>query len=160
MAKATRTKFPIARLIGFERTKIADRTRSRPLSRPDRNTKSHGHSPWRILCDIATAAMAWPSHSTLAPGESFTTIELKLISSALCGSPPPRRGKVVRRGSTVGYIECEITDEAATSSPSPPQPAWSPRAAPKTLNSAIVDQKSTAPRRQAFFLPRFFHSVM
>ncbi len=65
-----------------------------------------------ILCDIADAAMGMAFASTLAPGESFTTVELKInffrpVWQALLRA----NGKVVRRGRSLGYVECEITDE-------------------------------------------------
>ena len=50
--------------------------------------------------------------STLAPGESFTTIELKInFFRPVWEARLRAEGKVVRRGSTIGYTECEITDE-------------------------------------------------
>ncbi len=51
--------------------------------------------------------------STLAPNESFTTIELKInFFRPVWEAILKAEGKVVRRGSSVGYVECEITDEA------------------------------------------------
>jgi uncharacterized protein (TIGR00369 family) len=65
-----------------------------------------------ILCDIANAAMGMAFASTLAPEESFTTVELKVnffrpIWQALLKA----KGTVVQRGRTIGYVECAITDE-------------------------------------------------
>jgi len=40
-----------------------------------------------ILCDISDAAMGMAFASTLAPDESFTTIELKVNFSVPCGRP-------------------------------------------------------------------------
>ena len=50
--------------------------------------------------------------STLAPDESFTTVELKInffrpVWKALLTA----KGVVVNRGRTVGFVECTITDE-------------------------------------------------
>ena len=45
--------------------------------------------------------------------ESFTTIELKInFFRPVWEARLRAEGKVVRRGNIVGYIECEITDEA------------------------------------------------
>jgi len=64
------------------------------------------------LCDIADAAMGIAFASTLASGESFTTIELKVnFFRPVWQAALKAEGKVVRRGSTVGYVECEISDE-------------------------------------------------
>jgi uncharacterized protein (TIGR00369 family) len=65
-----------------------------------------------ILCDIADAAMGMAFASTLAPEESFTTVELKINFFRPVRQPQLRaEGMVVRRGVTIGYVECTITDE-------------------------------------------------
>jgi uncharacterized protein (TIGR00369 family) len=52
--------------------------------------------------------------STLAPDESFTTIELKInFLRPVWEAVLKAEERVVRRGSTVDYVECEITDESA-----------------------------------------------
>ncbi len=65
-----------------------------------------------ILCDIADAAMGMAFASTLAAEESFTTIELKInFFRPVWEAALKAEGTVVRRGNTVGYVECEITDD-------------------------------------------------
>ena len=65
-----------------------------------------------ILCDIADAAMGLAFASTLAPEESFTTVELKInFFRPVWQARLKAEGKVVRRGRSLGYVECEITDE-------------------------------------------------
>jgi uncharacterized protein (TIGR00369 family) len=65
-----------------------------------------------ILCDIADAAMGTAFASTLAPDESFTTIELKInFFRPVWEAQLRAEGNVVRRGSTIGYIERDIVDE-------------------------------------------------
>ena len=50
--------------------------------------------------------------STLAPQESFTTVELKInFFQPDWEACLKAEGKVVRRGRSLGYVECEITDE-------------------------------------------------
>jgi uncharacterized protein (TIGR00369 family) len=50
--------------------------------------------------------------STIAPDKSFTMIELKInFYHRVCEARLRAGGKVVRRGNTIGYIECEIMDE-------------------------------------------------
>jgi uncharacterized protein (TIGR00369 family) len=52
--------------------------------------------------------------STLAAAESFTTVELKInYFRPVWNATLKAEGKVVRRGSTIGYVECEVTDEEA-----------------------------------------------
>jgi uncharacterized protein (TIGR00369 family) len=65
-----------------------------------------------VLCDIADAAMGIAFATTLAPGESFTTVELKINFLRPVRQAQLRaEGRVVQRGRTIGYVECEISDE-------------------------------------------------
>jgi uncharacterized protein (TIGR00369 family) len=65
-----------------------------------------------ILCDIADAAMGIAFGSTLAPEESFTTIELKINFLRPVRQASLRaEGVVVQRGKTVGYTECSVLDQ-------------------------------------------------
>jgi uncharacterized protein (TIGR00369 family) len=59
-----------------------------------------------ILCDIADPAMGMAYASTLALEESFTTVELKVkfLSPDLAGAEPSW-------SRTIGYVECDLTDE-------------------------------------------------
>jgi uncharacterized protein (TIGR00369 family) len=65
-----------------------------------------------ILCDIADAAMGMAFATTLVPDESFTTIELKInFFRPVWKAELKAEGTVLQRGRTVGYVECNITDE-------------------------------------------------
>ena len=112
MAHVKTKDVPVARLIGFEAKEIANGRAVARLAAGPRHANPMGTLHGGILCDIADAAMGMAFASTLAPSESFTTIELKI--NFFCPVWEARlraEGKVVRRGSTIGYIECEITDE-------------------------------------------------
>src|SRR5258707_14665816 len=103
---------PVARLIGFETKEIADGRATVTLAAGPQHANPMGTLHGGILCDIADAAMGIAFASTLAPGESFTTIELKInFFRPVWEARLQTEGKVVRRGSTIGYVECEITDE-------------------------------------------------
>lgn len=64
-----------------------------------------------ILCDLADAAMGFAFASTLGPGETFTTLELKInflrpvIEGILTAS-----ARVAHRGKTVGLVECDVAN--------------------------------------------------
>jgi uncharacterized protein (TIGR00369 family) len=104
---------PIMRLIGFEAHEIADGRAVVTLAAGPQHANPMGTLHGGVLCDIADAAMGMAFASTLSPGESFTTIELKInFFRPVWEARLRAEGKVVRRGTTVGYIECEITDEA------------------------------------------------
>src|ERR1700675_3581980 len=112
MAHVDMNDVPVARLIGFEAKEIADGRAVVTLAAGQQHANPMGTLHAGILCDIADAAVGMAFARTLAPGESFTPIELKInFLRPVWEARLRAEGKVVRRGSTVGYIECEITDE-------------------------------------------------
>ena len=111
-ARAKVNDVPIARLIGFEAKEIADGRAVVTLTAGQQHANPMGTLHGGVLCDIADAAMGMAFASTLAPDETFTTIELKInFFRPVWEAHLRAEGKVVRRGSSVGYTECEITDE-------------------------------------------------
>ena len=103
---------PVARLIGFEVKEIADGRAIVTLAAGSQHANPMGTLHGGVLCDIADASMGMAFASTLTPGESFTTIELKInFFRPVWEARLRAEGKVVRRGSTIGYIECEVTDD-------------------------------------------------
>jgi uncharacterized protein (TIGR00369 family) len=83
-------------------TMIAEERHSNPMG------TIHGG----ILCDLADAAMGMAFYSTLAEGESFTTLELKInFLRPFWTGRLVARGRVVSRGRTVGMTECDVEDE-------------------------------------------------
>jgi uncharacterized protein (TIGR00369 family) len=102
----------VARLIGFEVKEIANGQATVTLAAGPQHANPMGTLHGGILCDIADAAMGLAFASTLAPGESFTTVELKInFFRPVWEANLKAEGRVVRRGRSLGYIECEITHE-------------------------------------------------
>jgi uncharacterized protein (TIGR00369 family) len=65
-----------------------------------------------VLCDIADAAMGVAYRSTLAEGETFTTIELKInFLRPVWRAMLRAEARVVSAGKIVGLVECDILDE-------------------------------------------------
>ena len=65
-----------------------------------------------VLCDLADAAMGVAYLSTLAEGETATTIELKInFLRPVWNAKLRAEARVVRAGKVVGFIECDIRDE-------------------------------------------------
>jgi uncharacterized protein (TIGR00369 family) len=65
-----------------------------------------------VLCDLADAAMGVAYRSTLAEGETFTTIELKInFLRPVWNAKLRAEARVVRAGNIVGLVECDILDE-------------------------------------------------
>ncbi|HVR23485.1 MAG TPA: PaaI family thioesterase [Candidatus Polarisedimenticolia bacterium] len=110
--RARTNDVPIARLIGFEVKDIADGRATVVLAAGPQHANPMGTLHGGILCDIADAAMGIAFASTLAPEESFTTVELKInFLRTVWQAQLKAEGTVVRRGGTIGYVECAITDE-------------------------------------------------
>jgi uncharacterized protein (TIGR00369 family) len=113
-SKAKANDMPVGRLIGFETKEVADGRAVVTLAAGSQHANPMGTLHGGILCDIADAAMGVAFASTLATDESFTTIELKInFFRPVWEAALKAEGKVVRRGSSLGYVECEITDENA-----------------------------------------------
>jgi uncharacterized protein (TIGR00369 family) len=103
---------PVAHLIGFEARDIGDGRATVALSAGPQHANPMGTLHGGILCDIADAAMGMAFASTLAPEESFTTVELKInFFRPVWQAQLRAEGTVVQRGRTIGYVECTITDE-------------------------------------------------
>src|ERR1700681_1725767 len=110
--RAKTNDVPIARLIGFEAKDIADGRATIVLAAGPQHANPMGTLHGGILCDIADAAMGMAFASTLAPDESFTTVELKIdFFRPVWQAQLRAEGTVVQRGRTIGYVECAIADE-------------------------------------------------
>ncbi len=65
-----------------------------------------------VLCDVADAAMGAAYRSTLADGETFTTLELKInFLRPVWNAKLSARARVVSRGHSVGLVECDVVDQ-------------------------------------------------
>src|ERR1700747_1079552 len=103
---------PIARRIGFEAKDIADGRAIVVLAAGSQHANPMGTLHGGVLCDIADAAVGMAFASTLAPEESFTTVELKInFFRPVWQAKLKAEGMVVRRGHTIGYVEGTITHE-------------------------------------------------
>jgi uncharacterized protein (TIGR00369 family) len=103
---------PVGDLIGFEVTEAGDGHTVVALQAGAQHFNPMGTLHGGILCDIADAAMGIAFASTLGPGESFTTVELKINFLRPVRQAQLRaEGRVVQRGRTIGYVECEIIDD-------------------------------------------------
>ncbi|HVS31196.1 MAG TPA: PaaI family thioesterase [Thermoanaerobaculia bacterium] len=64
-----------------------------------------------VLCDLADGAMGVAWASELGEGESFTTLELKInFLKPVWEATLRAEARVVRRGRTIGLVECDIRD--------------------------------------------------
>jgi uncharacterized protein (TIGR00369 family) len=110
--RAKTNDVPVARLIGFEVKEIVDGRATVVLVAGPQHANPMGTLHGGILCDIADAAMGIAFASTLAPDESFTTLELKInFFRPVWQAELKAEGIVLQRGHTVGYVECNMRDE-------------------------------------------------
>jgi uncharacterized protein (TIGR00369 family) len=109
--RARANDIPVARLIGFEAKEIANGRATVMLAAGLQHANPMGTLHGGILCDIADAAMGMAFASTLAPEESFTTVELRVnVFRPIWRVQLKAEGSVVQRGRTIGYVECDMTD--------------------------------------------------
>jgi uncharacterized protein (TIGR00369 family) len=65
-----------------------------------------------VLCDLADAAMGVAYRSTLAEGETFTTIELRInFLRPVWNAKLRAQARIVRGGKVVGLVEYDLLDE-------------------------------------------------
>jgi uncharacterized protein (TIGR00369 family) len=103
---------PVADLIGIERRSFGGGKCTMEMEVEERHSNPMGTVHGGILCDLADAAMGMAYFSTLADGESFTTLELKInFLRPFWQGKLAANGRVVSRGRTVGLAECDVVDE-------------------------------------------------
>lgn len=108
---AAGTKPPIATLIGFELEEFAPDNAVVTLEAGPRHANPMGTLHGGVLCDIADAAMGTAWASGLRDGETFTTVELKInFFRPVWNGKLKANARVIRRGKTLGYVECDIRD--------------------------------------------------
>jgi uncharacterized protein (TIGR00369 family) len=103
---------PVAELIGIDIESAEAGETVMSMVAEERHSNPMGTLHGGILCDLADAAMGMAFFSTLEPGESFTTLELKInFLRPFWTGRLVARGRVVSKGRTVGMTECEVDDD-------------------------------------------------
>jgi uncharacterized protein (TIGR00369 family) len=103
---------PIARKLGWTMTAIAPGRSTMEMDVDDTLANPMGTLHGGVLCDLSDAAMGIAYASELERGESFTTLELKInFMKPVWRGHLRAEGKVVKRGRTVGLVECDVFDE-------------------------------------------------
>lgn len=102
---------PISRFLGFVIKTIEPGHAIFEMQIDERLHNPMGTLHGGIYCDLADAAMGYAYAATLAEGESFTTIELKInFLAAVRQGTLSAEARVVKAGSSLGYIECDVKD--------------------------------------------------
>ncbi len=103
---------PAARLIGFNLLSIEPGKAVFEMEAGPQHANPMGTLHGGILCDLADAAMGIAYASALGDEETFTTLELKInFLKPVWNARLRAEGRVVKRGRTVGMVECDVTDE-------------------------------------------------
>jgi uncharacterized protein (TIGR00369 family) len=102
---------PVARLIGFTFTAIQPGQAIVEFEATAQHANPMGTLHGGIMCDIADAAMGMAYASTLAEGETFTTLELKInFLRPFWAGKLVAEARMVKDGRTIGLVECNVTD--------------------------------------------------
>lgn len=103
---------PIGQLIGMKIVDFGPGTAIFEMEATGRHANPMGTLHGGILCDIADGAMGMAWASELEEGETFTTLELKInFLKPVWNAHLRAEGRVIRRGRTVGLVECDVRDE-------------------------------------------------
>lgn len=105
-------RMPVARLIGFQIAEVTAGRAVTTLETGPQHANPMGTLHGGILCDISDAAMGIALGSTLEPGQSFTTMELKInFFRPVWTARLAAEAIVIQRGKTTAYVECVVKDE-------------------------------------------------
>jgi uncharacterized protein (TIGR00369 family) len=104
---------PIARLLGFVMKSLEPGHAVFEMDVDERHYNPMGTLHGGVYCDLADAAMGYAYAATLGEGEAFTTVELKInFLRAVRKATLTAEARVVKAGSTLGYVECDVKDQA------------------------------------------------
>jgi uncharacterized protein (TIGR00369 family) len=102
---------PIGKLLGFTIVRDEEGKAAIEFEATENHANPMGTLHGGVLCDLADAAMGVAYRSTLAPGESFTTLELKInFLRPVWKAKLRAEARVVGGGKTVGLVECDVFD--------------------------------------------------
>lgn len=99
-------------LMGFSWTAVEPGEVAMEMEASERHANAMGTLHGGVLCSMADACMSSAFASTLDKEESFALLELKInYLKPVWISRLKAIGTVVKRGETIGLVECEIRDE-------------------------------------------------
>ena len=103
---------PIATLLGFTLKAIEPGRAVVAFEASERHANPLGTLHGGVLCDLADLAMGWAYAATVAEGESFTTLELKInFLRPVWEGRLVAVASVIKGGRTIGLVECDVTDD-------------------------------------------------
>lgn len=107
---------PVAQLVGIRMVSGGDGAAVAELQAdPRRHANPMGTLHGGVLCDLGDLTMGIALGSTLQPGESFTTLELKInFFKPVWTSRLTATAHIVKRTRATAYLECDVNDEGGS----------------------------------------------
>lgn len=104
---------PLGELLNFRVCSVGAGEACVELDIDERHGNLIGTLHGGVTCSIADSAMGIAHATTLAEGESFTTLELKInfVRPAQYGTRVRATAKVIKSGRTISLIECDVVDD-------------------------------------------------
>jgi len=103
---------PIAQLLGIRAVTFDEGSAVLELEAEGRHANRMGTLHGGVLCDLADLAMGVACYSTLAAGESFTTLELKInFLKPVWTGRLTARAEVKKGGRSTVFLTCEVHDD-------------------------------------------------
>ena len=103
---------PIGELLGLEMIEVTRGASVFGLQASRKHANPMGTLHGGVLCDLGDAAMGCAVATTLAEGQSYTTLELKInYFKPVWTQRLVARGRVVKRTRRLAYAEAEVLDE-------------------------------------------------
>jgi uncharacterized protein (TIGR00369 family) len=103
---------PITALLGMSLRSVEQGEAVIEYEAAERHANAMGTLHGGVLCAMADTAMGVAFYTALEEGESLTTLELKInYLKPVWKGKLTAAARVVKRGKTVGLMECDILDE-------------------------------------------------
>jgi uncharacterized protein (TIGR00369 family) len=103
---------PVAELLGMDLLRAENGECTMKLEAGQQHANPMGTLHGGIIGDVADGAMGMAFFTTLEPGESFTTLEMKInFLRPFWTGTLLAHGRVVHRGKSVGMTECDVVDD-------------------------------------------------
>ena len=104
--------FPVADFLGIRLLSQSSGRAVAELEVAEQHANPMGTLHGGILCDLADAVMGVAFAGTLAPHESFTTLELKInFLRPFWKGLLTAEAEVISRGRTIGLLNCKVIDQ-------------------------------------------------
>jgi uncharacterized protein (TIGR00369 family) len=102
---------PIARLIGFDLTKVGRGSARVEMDAGPQHANPMGTLHGGVICDVSDAATGIAYASTLVPNETFTTVELKVnFLRPVWTGHIVAEATLLKKGRSTGLAVCNVLD--------------------------------------------------